>query len=437
MISAPEADPGTPHLKYIHPFRVYLNQPLGEGAEGLVVKSEKLNSGLVVCKINQHLTCESSKNAPASPFIVRERRNLKSFGQLEGELTEVKDDIVTNYTFMPYHQGIPLLDHLYDSEMKAIPKPHKVYTLKRQHSLAHIIQLAVLIGEIMLDAHQKGFVIRDLKSDNFIVHNPQSLDEMTLTMIDYGSLLTLQEARVERSLDGTTNGYRAQELDVDKKEDLPPFTKQQDYFSFGVVLGELLTTSNFQQALLETTQSNPASFMTVEKIKLMMPDVFQADDLMSFRKTSSRKNLLDKKNRARFYLNDLIYKLLAPIQENHSHSTSSNFIEFRPTEDELKIHIGALKDLRHKLLKAEHLPHDQSASSVSTSADLMGSLSEFLAEVKIQDSSPLVDKKEPKLAQKACLNNFEHQIEVAKDERDGIENTTTRKGSVVSIIPAK
>lgn len=384
----------------INKFLVHLDQELGEGAEGIVVKASALNAGIAACKITQHSTCESQKNKPESIYVERERRNLKEFGQLLDQYTNVEGDFVTNYTFMPFHEGISLTEHLYSIEKILHPKRHIICLQKREHTPLHLFNLAIDLIRMMHNGHKKGFVFRDFRMDNILIHKKsENPDDYTLAYVDHGSLLTFEEARIIKTLDGTTNGYSAPELDVDKKENIPPYTILQDYYTLGVVLAELLTTENFQRKLNETLNQNPHSYVTDRQIKAMMPDVFQTEDLLSHRRTiasknkqsaspkprnGSREQIEDLEKRFKFRLIDLVYKLMAPSQPNNEHSSSSTslskslssnvFIEHRPTEDELNIQVAILVDLRDRLkeakLKRQKSKHRARRGSNHTDDDL-------------------------------------------------------------------
>ncbi|MGE3318489.1 MAG: protein kinase [Candidatus Berkiella sp.] len=441
--------------KPINRFLVHLDQILGEGAEGRVVKAASLNDGLVACKIVKHYTCESiSTLKPESINVERERRNLQLVGMLKDQYTEVQEDSVTNYTFMTFHEGIPLLQHLYEIEtVNDTPNPHKKYVAKREHKLSHILDLAINIIEIMLEAHDKGLVLRDLKLDNFIINKAQNSNNFSLVFVDYGSALTFEEAIKNRTLDGTTNGYVAPELDVSHKKDMPPYTIMQDYYALGVAIAELLTKENFQEKLLAATKQSQHHNLTAKDIKGLLPDVLQEESLASHRKKSSlstesscrnspRLNNIKKavhqdlENKVRVHLTELIYKLLAPIRHEIQITPSSspvrivanhNYIEWRPTEEELRIQLAFLKQFAHSFLELKTRQDDdndfavvqsQSSSTCTQSSDshqqigLIESLSTLLSDLSL--SGTIIEEHNLKPGQKARLFICKQHLEAAR-----------------------
>lgn len=366
-----------PTTRAVNTFLIYENQKLGSGGEGRVFKAVNLDGRVAACKISTHYINESSdlKSNPKiyeSDYVIRERRNLKAFGHLidfHTELDSEDEDFIRNFTFMTLHEGIPLLEHLYDQETST----------KRHLDILHITQLSIAVTEIMLNIHSKGFVIRDFKTNNFMILMDEKAADFTLAFVDYGSLVTNTEAETKkmRTLDGTSKGYLAPELDVEKKE-IPPYTASHDYFSLGVILGELLTKENFQQNLdVAQTKMHFPRHLTTNEIKGAMSDVFVVPDLVAHRKLfprtneactsqsslkqSSRSLANDIEKKIRFHLIEMIYKLLAkpkgipqtksnePIQIHSTTQCINEFIESRPTLEELEVQLTVLKNLRDQL----------------------------------------------------------------------------------------
>lgn len=253
------------------------NECLGEGANGKVVKAIDLNTmKLMACKISEHYGVDDD-----FADIARERDNLAIMNRFAAAFTRtlLGDDGVQTYeewTIMDFSPGESLQDHLYTSQQPL----QKNTDLSRMH----LMNLCLAVIDEVLCAHKLGLILRDIKIDNFRFQQSKHPHLFKLAFVDYGSALPVKLAEQTKTLIGTSPGYVAPELTVQNIDQRKTFSFKTDYYSLGVLLGEIISDESYQEHLETKLSTMQASSVAVQplrhkEIKRGLSDVFKTEAL--------------------------------------------------------------------------------------------------------------------------------------------------------------
>ena len=111
-------------------------------------------------------------------------------------------------------------------------KTLKVHSGSEPLSIKRVLELAIQIGDGLADAHEKGIVHRDIKSENIMVTLKGQVKIMDFGLAKVKGATKLTKAGSTLGTAAYMSPEQAQGEDVDRRSDI---------FSFGVVLYELLT----------------------------------------------------------------------------------------------------------------------------------------------------------------------------------------------------
>lgn len=263
-------------------YHIYVLGPvLGKGAEGSVYLAwDLLKSSLVVVKAIK-------PNGQPEVFVHPEKNALLAIDRLLGHYVDNPkyDDHRTEYLFIPYYEGGNCIGLMYDLNPAFGKEDARHYTGKKKLPVALILDIAEkALLELKL-FEERGVIHRDINPFNIICSTLELggvLLVQLLRIVDFGNALT-GDAHVSQPIAGTF-GYIAPEIDVTVRRKKQKFKNHRhdfssDMFSLGVFLAELVTTSNFQEyrikKMAEIAEKEQFSRpMTLEEIKLGMPDIF-------------------------------------------------------------------------------------------------------------------------------------------------------------------
>ncbi|MBI3005650.1 MAG: serine/threonine-protein kinase [Ignavibacteriales bacterium] len=190
-------------------------EKLGEGGMGVVYKAHdtKLKREVALKFLPRHLTLNETERArfmqEAQAAATLNHPNICTIHAIEEGDNE-------QFIVMELIDGVTLRE-------KFAPGPLPV-----REAVAYAIQ----IGEALEEAHNKGIIHRDIKSDNIMVNAKNQIRVMDFGLAKLKGSLKLTKAT---STAGTL-GYMAPEQIQDGETD-----NRSDIFSFGVVLFEMLT----------------------------------------------------------------------------------------------------------------------------------------------------------------------------------------------------
>jgi serine/threonine protein kinase len=190
-------------------------EKLGEGGMGVVYKAQdtKLDRIVALKFLPQHLHASEEEKA-------RFLQEAKAAATLNHPnvctIYDIKEEEGKNFIVMEFVDGVTLREKFVEN---AIP-PKEAVTY------------AIQIGEALEEAHSKGIVHRDIKSDNIMVNKKNQIKVMDFGLAKLKGSLKLTKAT---STVGTL-GYMAPEQIQGGETDA-----RSDIFSFGVVLFEMLT----------------------------------------------------------------------------------------------------------------------------------------------------------------------------------------------------
>jgi serine/threonine protein kinase len=199
-----------------------VEQPIGEGAMGLVVRARHLALDETVAI--KFLHSESRHDAPAVERLLQESRAL---ARIESEHVPRVLDVGISFELGPYL----VMEYLEGTTLAALVENEG--RLSPTRAVDYILQVC----EALSAAHEAGVVHRDIKPENlFIVHQAE---REIVKLVDFGICsgpLLSQGARVEAALYGTPAYMAPERLCDDAGAD-----HRADIWSIGVVLHELVT----------------------------------------------------------------------------------------------------------------------------------------------------------------------------------------------------
>lgn len=278
--------PGYPGLEVVFiknesrtiPYLIDTKKTLGPGAQGAVYLGLNLeNNGFIAAKVYQANTQHDADSKV-------ERENLALCQRLIGT---AQDKAGNEYILMDYYSGSNLLELLYEIDLSQPENTLAYFKAKKPIDIFLKLRLAVLVIDEVIKMHKHNLLHRDIKTANFIIDihgiKPDVVEKfyhtLKLKLVDLGCGITPQNVATDNKIRGSA-GYidpiYAQQLPATK--DL--YTFVNDYFSLGVVLGEIFTSTNFQQAIIIKMKEmhEKESFrreFTRNEICAMLPDIFQ------------------------------------------------------------------------------------------------------------------------------------------------------------------
>ena len=191
-------------------------EKLGEGGMGVVYKAHdiKLDRTVALKFLPSHLTV----NDTDKERFVQEAKAAAALNHpnvcVIHDIQEVEEH---HFIIMEYVDGKTL---------------RQLLTSKGQLKIENAIEYAIQIGEALQEAHNKGIVHRDVKSDNIMITAANQAKVMDFGLAKLKGSLKLTKSS---STVGTT-AYMAPEQIEGKEIDA-----RSDIFSFGIVLYEMLT----------------------------------------------------------------------------------------------------------------------------------------------------------------------------------------------------
>src|SRR3972149_1540001 len=190
-------------------------EKLGEGGMGVVYKAQdtKLDR-IVALKFLPHYLHASEDEK------VRFLQEAKAVATLNHPnicvIHDIKEEEGKNFIVMEFVEGMTLREKLSQAPI----------------AVKEAVTYAIQIGEALEEAHNKGIVHRDIKSDNIMVNKKNQIKVMDFGLAKLKGSLKLTKAT---STVGTL-GYMAPEQIQGADSD-----HRSDIFSFGIVLFEMLT----------------------------------------------------------------------------------------------------------------------------------------------------------------------------------------------------
>jgi serine/threonine protein kinase/tetratricopeptide (TPR) repeat protein len=195
-------------------------EKLGEGGMGVVYKAQDMKLDRVVALkfLPHHLTASEAEQGrfvqEAKAAAVLNHPNVCT-------IYDIKEEAGQQFIVMEYVDGVTLRE-----------KISSVETTRRVVSTQDAIAYAIQVGEALQEAHSKGIVHRDIKSENIMVNSKNQIKVMDFGLAKLKGSLKLTKTS---STVGTL-AYMAPEQiqggEVDARSDI---------FSFGVVVFEMLT----------------------------------------------------------------------------------------------------------------------------------------------------------------------------------------------------
>ncbi|MCB0833342.1 MAG: protein kinase, partial [Bacteroidetes bacterium] len=190
-------------------------EKLGEGGMGVVYKAEdtKLDREVALKFLPHHI---SSSDVDRARFLQEAKAAAVLNHPNICTIHDIAEDAGEQFIVMEYVDGVTMKD-------KFSPAPLK---------LNDAVNYAIQIGEALQEAHSKGIVHRDVKSENIMVNSKNQVKVM-----DFGLAKLRGSVKLTKSSSTTgTLAYMAPEQIQGSDTDA-----RADIFSFGVVLYEMLT----------------------------------------------------------------------------------------------------------------------------------------------------------------------------------------------------
>ena len=190
-------------------------EKLGEGGMGVVYKAEdtKLDREVALKFLPHHI---SSSDVDRARFLQEAKAAAVLNHPNICTIHDIAEDAGEQFIVMEFVDGVTMKD-------KFSPAPLK---------LNDAVNYAIQIGEALQEAHSKGIVHRDVKSENIMVNSKNQVKVM-----DFGLAKLRGSVKLTKSSSTTgTLAYMAPEQIQGSDTDA-----RADIFSFGVVLYEMLT----------------------------------------------------------------------------------------------------------------------------------------------------------------------------------------------------
>jgi Tol biopolymer transport system component/predicted Ser/Thr protein kinase len=190
-------------------------EKLGEGGMGVVYKAEdtKLKRVVALKFLPHHLSTATEEQAR----FIQEAQSAATLNHPNVcTIHAIEEDAGQHFIVMEYVDGVTLRKKFEDAQLK----------------VGEVATYAIQIGEALLEAHSRGIVHRDIKSDNIMVNSKNQIKVM-----DFGLAKLKGSLKLTRTSSTVgTLAYMAPEQIQGSEPDT-----RSDIFSFGVVLFEMLT----------------------------------------------------------------------------------------------------------------------------------------------------------------------------------------------------
>ena len=188
---------------------------LGQGGMGIVYQAQdtKLDRLVALKFLPHHLTDSPVEQAR----FMQEAKAASALNHPNVCIIHYIEEVENQqFIVMEYVDGVTLRDKFHENPLK----------------LNDALMFAVQIGEALHEAHAKGIVHRDIKSDNIMVNSKNQIKVMDFGLAKLKGSLKLTRAS---STVGTLSYMSPEQLQGDEAD------ARSDIFSFGVVLYEMLT----------------------------------------------------------------------------------------------------------------------------------------------------------------------------------------------------
>ncbi len=254
------------HTGRVRIFAIDKTQKLGQGGQGEVYLAQELFEDK---KANRCISNLSAVKISQSEHNLDDYDNefeiLMQLNRGKGKCVHNLHGQSTHYLFSQYYPGTNLLDICYY-------KVNGQYVKKPLNPLLVIKLIKGILSEIQSLHQRHGILHRDLKTNNFIVKIDN--DTVTVTVIDFGTSCLMQKAN--KTFYGTI-GYQAPETTLPANQHTI-YNLQNEYFSLGVILAELLTKENYQRyiekKMNDYRENDTLGSFQKKDIKIGMPDIF-------------------------------------------------------------------------------------------------------------------------------------------------------------------
>lgn len=324
---------------------------LGKGGQASMVieahdkNNDKNRAAVKIYTFDKALDSDSLKELKKDLCI--ECQNLFVMGEFLGLVEEEN----AAYLFMKLHPGENLLSSLYEvsNDESKLEFHNHYYIAKSELSFSDKLNLTLNSIQSVINLHEKNLIHRDIATTNFMFEKTGNAHSKLICMLALIDLGSARQADLETKdfVDPTRHfqghfGYFAPELIHLAPNEKPRFNFKTDYFGLGIVLAEIWTTLNFQQALYDLKTGLPIfSSACADDIKTCLRDVFfqDCDDYLL------RKEIFDQRER------DILEEILLLI-----HELCQNNPDARPILEELKEKRKKIEQLRKNYLKPNRKP---------------------------------------------------------------------------------
>ncbi|MBS0287454.1 MAG: protein kinase family protein [Proteobacteria bacterium] len=265
-------------------FAFDFTHPLGEpGAQGTVYLAQQIYNDFTANKNPSNIVVvKHSAKTSAKADFANEISVLKHLDRFRGFAEIQTASECFQYLFSEYCEGKNLLDVLYQKVPLTEEDPRYPYPFKYQKKMLKTLdklKIANLIMAALHEIHHKFVLHRDLKTANVIVTE----DFSSAKLVDFGtSSLTRENDRLFKG----SPGYQDPAMILPLKPTQPatvlrPFyALQQEYFSLGIILLEVLSSANYQEYLREMLfkggEKNETYVLTNEDMQSVFSDVLNA-----------------------------------------------------------------------------------------------------------------------------------------------------------------
>jgi serine/threonine protein kinase len=190
-------------------------EKLGEGGMGIVYKAQdtKLDRIVAVKFLPKHLLCDEE----AKTRFVHEAKAASSLDHPNiATIHEIDEAEGECFISMTYIEGQSVKDKIALAPLK----------------LDEALDIAIQVAEGLQEAHDKGIVHRDIKSDNIMVTSKGQAKIMDFGLAKLKGVTRLTKTGATLGTTQSMSPEQAQGMEVDQRSDI---------FSFGVVLYEMFT----------------------------------------------------------------------------------------------------------------------------------------------------------------------------------------------------
>jgi len=194
-------------------------EQIGQGGMGIVYKAQdtKLDRTVALKFLPSHLiTSETDK----SRFLQEAKAASAINHPNVCVIHDIQDDEENQFIVMEFIDGVTLREKISPS------------TKEDNLSINNVLDYAIQIGEALQEAHSKGIIHRDIKSDNIMVNEKDQIKVMDFGLAKLKGSLKLTKSSSTVGTLSYMSPEHLQGADVDARSDI---------FSFGVLLYEMLT----------------------------------------------------------------------------------------------------------------------------------------------------------------------------------------------------